>query len=167
MCWKILRKGKFFFFFTSPERVTSPIQGPPPSITDRPLLNSVKIFGLINSTVNKNFLVFFLLLLCSYNVPRFSLKKTKLFYLAQFPNDLYSFLIYGNYILSYMRTLFYVIGILSQTLSTQNLGLFTNRSWLSGTHLWSPFLNLTVTTDRRSFVPVTLPARNHSGMSGL
>ena len=77
-----------------------------------PLLNSVKIFGLINSTVNKNFLVFFLLLLCSYNVPRFSLKKTKLFYLAQFPNDLYSFLIYGNYILSYMRTLFYVISVI-------------------------------------------------------
>ena len=76
--------------------------------------------------------------------------------------QLYS-LLYEKIVLRYW---FYIF-ILSQTLSTQNLGLFTNRSWLSGTHLWSPFLNLTVTKDKRSLVPVTLPARNHSGMSDL
>ena len=107
--WKISCKG--IFFFTPPERVTSPIQGLPPSSTERPLVNSVKIFGLINSNVNKTLLVF-MLLLCSYNAAKFSFKKTKLSYLAQFPNDLYSSLIYGNYILSYMRTLFYVISVI-------------------------------------------------------
>ena len=69
---KISCKGNFFF--TTPERVTSPIQGRPRSSTDRPLVNSVKIFGLINSTVNKTFLVF-MLLLCSYNAAKFSLKN--------------------------------------------------------------------------------------------
>ena len=76
--------------------------------------------------------------------------------------QLYSVL-YENIVLRYWCCIF----ILSQTLSTQNLGLFTNRSWLSGTHLCSPFLNLTFTKDRRPRVPVTLPARYHSGMSGL
>ena len=33
-------------------------------------------------------------------------------YLAQFPNDLYSLLICGNYTLSYMRISFYVIGFI-------------------------------------------------------
>ena len=41
-----------------------------------------------------------------------SLWKKQLFYLAQFLNDLNSFPIYGNYILSYMKTLFYVIGVI-------------------------------------------------------
>ena len=76
--------------------------------------------------------------------------------------QLYSIL-YENTVLRYC---FYIF-ILSQTLSTQNLGLFTKRSWLSGTHRWSPFLNLTVTKDKPSLVPVTLPARYHSGLSGL
>ena len=56
-------------------------------------------------------------LLCSYNSARFFLKNKamsfanaeKKNYLAQFPNDLYSLLICGNYTLSYMRTSFYVI----------------------------------------------------------
>ena len=49
-----------------------------------------------------------MLLICSYNAAKSSLKKTKWFYLAQFPNDLYSFLIYGNYILSWEQ----VIGVI-------------------------------------------------------
>ena len=74
--WKISCKGNFFF--TPPERVTSPIQGLPPSSSDRPLVNSVKIFGLINCNVNKTLLVF-MLLLCSYNAAKFSLKKQSYF----------------------------------------------------------------------------------------
>ena len=139
----------------------------PPSSTDRLLVNSVKIFGLINSTVNKTFLVF-VLLLCSYNAAKFSLKNKAILF-SPVSKWFYSFPICGNYILYeniVLRYCFYIF-ILSQTLSTQNLGLFTNRSWLSGTCFWSPFLNLTVTKDRRSLVTVTIPARYHSGMSGL
>ena len=131
-------------------------------------------------------------LLCSYYSVKFSIKvkatsfadavtkkdNKKRFHLAQFPNDLNSFLIFGNfhYLWQLYSFLFktdmfllywFYIYIVSQTLSKQNLGLFTNRSFLSGTHLLSLFLNLTCTKDKRSLVPVTLPARYHSGIPGL
>ena len=63
-----------------------------------------------------------MLLLCSYNAAKFSFKKTKLFYLAQFPNDLYSFLIYGNYILSWehcFKLLVLYFHIVSNTIHTK------------------------------------------------
>ena len=62
-----------------------------------------------------------MLLLCSYNSAKFSFKNKAMsfaiaeknkFYLAQFSNGLYSLLICGNYTLSYMITLFYVIGFI-------------------------------------------------------
>ena len=120
-----------------------------------------------------------MLLLCSYNSAKFSLKnkamsfaiadKKKLFspvfkWFKLIANlwQLYS-LLHENIVLRYW---FYIF-IFSQTLSTQKLGLFTDRSWLNGTNLWSPFLNLTCTKDKRSLVPVTLPARYHSCILGL
>ena len=114
----------------------------------------------------------------SYNSAKFSLKNKamsfanagkKSFSLVSKWIKLISYL-WQLYSLSYenivLRCWFYIF-ILFQTLSTQNLGLFSDRSWLSGTHFWSPFLNLTCTRDKRSLVPVTLPARYHSGILGL
>ena len=119
-----------------------------------------------------------MLLLCYYNSTKFFLKnkamslaiaKKKIFspvfkWFKLIANlwQLYS-LLHENIVLRYW---FYIF-ILSQTLSTQNVGLFTDRSWLSGTNLRSPFLNLTFTKDKRSLVPVTLPARYHSSILGL
>ena len=75
------------------------------------------MFDLINSTVNKTFLVF-MLLLCSYNSARFFLKNKamsfakaeKKNYLAQFPNDFTHSQSVAT--ISYMRTLFYVIAFI-------------------------------------------------------
>ena len=52
-----------------------------------------------------------MLRLCSYNAAKFSLKNKAILF-SPASKWFYSFLIYGNYILSYMRKLFYVIGFI-------------------------------------------------------